>query len=397
MGLFNYYFNNSIEQISNTFLSKIQHGKLNVNFPSGRKIKYNGNNEGLNADIKLNNYNLFYKLLKKGSVGFAESYMDGDYESTDLSKLLQFAHQNELSYLKEKKARWLSNVYIKIIHYLNQNSKRGSQRNISHHYDLGNNFYKHWLDETMTYSSALFKDKSDNLLKAQINKYIGIAEPLQLNDNSKLLEIGCGWGGFSTFVAKKYGTKVKAITISKEQFEFASKRIAKEGLNEKISIEMQDYRDIKDKFTNIVSIEMFEAVGKEYWQQFFEKIKNSLLENGLATMQIITINNNKAAYYQSNPDFIQQYIFPGGVLPSKKQLQEITYLKGLKLSEYRSFSNSYVKTLKEWNEKFQNSWFEISQQGFSDRFKRMWEYYFSYCQAGFISGSTDVSQFIIKK
>ena len=397
MGIFKYYFSSSIEQLSNTFLSKIQYGKLNVKFPSGNEIEYNSNNEGLNADIKLNNYSLFYKLLKKGTVGFAESYMDGDFTSKDLSKLLQFAQQNELSYLKQKKARWLSNIYIKIIHYLNQNTKIGSQRNISHHYDLGNNFYKHWLDESMTYSSALFKDKNDDLLKAQINKYIGIAEPLQLNDNSKLLEIGCGWGGFSTFVAKKYGTKVKAITISKEQFDFASKKIAKEGLNEKISLEMQDYRDVTEKFTNIVSIEMFEAVGKEYWQQFFEKIKNSLFENGLATMQIITINDSKADYYQSNPDFIQQYIFPGGVLPSKKQLKEITHLKGLKFSEYRSFSNSYVKTLKEWNEKFQNSWIEISEQGFSDRFKRMWEYYFSYCQAGFISGTTDVSQFIIKK
>jgi len=397
MNLFKYYFSSSIEQLSHTFLSKIEYGKLNVKFPSGSEIEYNSNNEGLNADIKLNNYNLFYKLLKKGSVGFAESYMDGDFASKDLSKLLQFAHQNELSYLKQKKARWLSNIYIKIIHYLNQNTKTGSQRNISRHYDLGNNFYKHWLDESMTYSSALFKDKNDDLLKAQINKYICIAEPLQLNDNSKLLEIGCGWGGFSTFVAKKYGTKVKAITISKEQFEFASKKISKEGLNEKISLEMKDYRDVKEKFTNIVSIEMFEAVGKEYWQQFFEKIKNNLFKNGLAALQIITINEIKAAYYQSNPDFIQQYIFPGGVLPSKKQLKEIAYLKGLEFSEYRSFSNSYVKTLKEWNEKFQNSWIEISEQGYSDRFKRMWEYYFSYCQAGFTSGTTDVSQFIIKK
>ena len=397
MNFFLNYFDSSIEKLAYNFLSQIKYGKIKVIFPSNKVQIFQGIEQGYEANIQLNNYNLFYKLIKKGSVGFAESYMDSDFATNNLSKLLLFARQNELSYLKQKKAKFLNNFIIKTQHYMNKNTKLGSKKNISHHYDLGNNFYKHWLDESMTYSSALFKDKNDDLLKAQINKYIGIAEHLKLNDNSKLLEIGCGWGGFSTFVAKKYGTKVKAITISKEQFDFASKKIAKEGLNEKISLEMQDYRDVTEKFTNIVSIEMFEAVGKEYWQQFFEKIKNSLFENGLATMQIITINDSKADYYQSNPDFIQQYIFPGGVLPSKKQLKEITHLKGLKFSEYRSFSNSYVKTLKEWNEKFQNSWIEISEQGFSDRFKRMWEYYFSYCQAGFISGTTDVSQFIIKK
>ena len=204
-------------------------------------------------------------------------------------------------------------------------------------------------------------------------------------------------GQFSTFVAKKYGANVKAITISKEQFEFASQKIFKEGLNEKITIEMRDYRDVKDQYTNIVSIEMFEAVGKEYWQQFFDKIKNSLTIDGLATMQIITIDENRANYYQTNPDFIQQYIFPGGVLPSKKQLLNLTNLIGLKFEEYKSFNKSYAKTLELWNKKFQDSWSHISKQGFSLRFKRMWEYYFCYCQAGFISGSTDVSQFILKK
>tara|TARA_B100001123_G_C15340406_1_gene1034615 strand:- start:6400 stop:7242 length:843 start_codon:yes stop_codon:yes gene_type:complete len=280
---------------------------------------------------------------------------------------------------------------------MKKNTKIGSKKNISHHYDLGNNFYKQWLDKSMTYSSGLFEQSSDDLYKAQLNKYIGIAEPLKLNDQSKLLEIGCGWGGFSTFVAKKYGANVKAITISKEQFNFASEKIASEGLNEKISIEMRDYRDIKDQYKNIVSIEMFEAVGKQYWLQFFDKIKSSLTNDGLATMQIITIEENRANYYQSNPDFIQQYIFPGGVLPSKKQLSTITTLLGLKLNEYKNFQQSYAKTLELWNKKFQDSWTHISQQGYSLRFKRMWEYYLCYCQAGFISGSTDVSQFIIKK
>ncbi len=392
-----YYLDNSIEKLIDKFLSKNNYGEIEVNFPSGKTSVYKGIYKGYKAHIKINNYRFFKKLLKKGSVGFAESYMDKDFESNNLSNLLLFAHQNELSYLKKKNAKWIYNFFIKLGHYLNQNTKKGSKKNISSHYDLGNNFYKYWLDESMTYSSALFKNDQDDLNKAQLNKYIGIAEPLQLNECSKLLEIGCGWGGFSTFVAKRYGTKVKAITISEEQYNFASEKISKEGLNEKITIEMRDYRDIQEKYTNIVSIEMFEAVGKEYWLQFFEKIKNSLNDNGLATMQIITIDETKANYYQNNPDFIQQYIFPGGVLPSKNQLINITRLIGLKFNEYKSFNTSYAKTLEIWNKRFQDSWNHISEQGFSLRFKRMWEYYFCYCQAGFVSGSTDVSQFLLKK
>jgi len=211
------------------------------------------------------------------------------------------------------------------------------------------------------------------------------------------LEIGCGWGGFSTFLAKNLDIKVKAITISKEQFEYTKEKIFQEGLNEKISIEMRDYRDIDEKFTNIASIEMFEAVGKKYWPIFFNKIKDSLYDNGQAVMQIITIDDEKANNYQSNPDFIQQYIFPGGVLPSKKQLLNITSSFELKLDEFKSFGSSYAKTLKIWNDKFQESWSNISDQGFSLRFKRMWEYYFAYCEIGFLRKSTDVSQFIIKK
>ena len=397
MNFFKLYFDNSLEKLSDIFFSKNKFGELTVFYPSGKINKYKGNFEGYKADIKLKNYRIFYKLFKKGSVGFAESYMDGDFISSNLSNLLLFAQQNELEYIKQKKAKWFYDFVIKLRHYLNQNTKAGSKKNISIHYDLGNNFYECWLDQSMTYSSALFSTNINDLHAAQQNKFIGIAEPLQLNENSKLLEIGCGWGGFSAFVAKKYGTKVKAITISKQQYDFASEKIWKEGLNEKVEIAMCDYRDIKENYSKIVSIEMFEAVGKKYWQSFFQKIKNSLTLNGLATMQIITIDDDKANYYQNNPDFIQQYIFPGGILPSKNQLHEITKLIGLELTEYKSFNNSYAKTLDLWNNKFQNSWNQISKQGFPLRFKRMWEYYLCYCQAGFISKATDVSQFLIKR
>ncbi len=397
MNIFKNYFSNSIERLAINFLSRNNYGEIYVTFPSGISRNFIGNLQGHKADIKFNNYKLIYKLFKNGSIGFAESYMDGDFETQNLSNLLLFAHQNELSYLNKKKANFVNNFSIKLHHYLNKNTKKGSKKNIYHHYDLGNNFYKYWLDESMTYSSALFKNKTDDLNKAQINKYSEIADQLKLNDNSKILEIGCGWGGFSTFVAKNYGSKVKAITISKQQYEFTANKIFKEGLNDRVTLEMCDYRDVKEKFSHIVSIEMFEAVGKEYWRTYFDKLKNSLSDNGLASLQIITIKDEKVDYYQNNPDFIQQYIFPGGVLPSKNQIKKITNQIGLKCNEFKSFGQSYAKTLKLWNNQFQLSWEELSTMGFNLRFKRMWEYYLSYCEAGFTNGSTDVSHFLLNK
>ena len=249
----------------------------------------------------------------------------------------------------------------------------------------------------MTYSSAIFSNENNNLYDAQINKYDQIAKPMQLNENSNILEIGCGWGGFSSFVAKKYKSNIKAITISKQQFDFASEKIFKEGLNEKVTIQMQDYRDIKTVYSNIASIEMFEAVGKEYWSTFLDTIYRSLIPGGMASLQIITISDAKAYQYQNKPDFIQQYIFPGGVLPSKKELEDLSRDYGLSFNEENNFKYSYAKTLQIWNQTFQTSWPEIAKQGFSLRFKKMWEYYLSYCEVGFLTGATDVSQFTLKK
>ena len=219
---------------------------------------------------------------------------------------------------------------------------------------------------------------------------------LKIKDGNKILEIGCGWGGFATYVAKNFGSKIDAITISKEQFNYVAKKINKEGLNEKVNVQLKDYRDINKKYDYITSIEMFEAVGMKYWPLYFNIIKNSLKNNGFAALQIITINENKRELYQKNPDFIQQYIFPGGILPSKKQLYASTSSTGLKLHELYSFGNSYANTLNLWNKRFQESWLQIAQQGFSKRFKRMWEYYFSYCETGFTTKSTDVSQFLLE-
>ena len=391
------YLSNSFRKIANNLLSKVKFGDLIVTYPDEGKREFLGEQPGYSVDIVFNNYKLFTKLLRKGATGLAESYMDGDFETKDLSKLLLFCYDNESRFLKNKNKYLILDYYIKFKHYLNENTKSKSKKNISYHYDLGNDFYKQWLDKSMTYSSAIFSSSNTDLFEAQINKYKQIAKPLNLNENSTLLEIGCGWGGFSTFVAKNYGANVTAITISKEQYDFASKKIFEEGLTEKIKIQIKDYREINENYSHIASIEMFEAVGKKYWETFLNTVKNSLLPNGLASLQVITINKDKVKEYQSNPDFIQQYIFPGGVLPSKIQLEEMTNQIGLSLTELQTFKNSYAKTLQIWNSKFQTAWPNIAAQGFSLRFKKMWEYYLSYCEAGFISGAIDVSQFIIKK
>ena len=396
MKIFDNIFYVSLENIANKIFQKTKFGKLKVYFPSGRIENYIGDKDSIVADLNLKNFLMIVKILKKGAIGFAESYIDGDFSTSNLKNLLIFAELNKSNYINEKQGKWFYKLLIKINHFLNQNTKSKSKKNISYHYDLGNKFYELWLDETMTYSSGMFELPYNNLLEAQINKYNKITEPMQLNENSNILEIGCGWGGFSIYVAKKFGSKVNAITISKKQYEYTLKKIKNESLNEKISVQLKDYRELKEKYNNIVSIEMFEAVGIKYWKTYFNKIKNCLKTNGVAALQIITINEDKRKYYQRNLDFIQHYIFPGGVLPSKSQLNELAFSTGLKINELNSFGKSYANTLNLWNNKFQNQWQLISQQGFSTRFKRMWEYYLSYCEAGFITKSTDVSQFILK-
>lgn len=263
--------------------------------------------------------------------------------------------------------------------------------------DLGNSFYDKWLDKSMTYSSAFFEKEDQNLFDAQLNKYHKISKALNLNENSKVLEIGCGWGGFSAYVAKNFKSKIDAITISKAQFEYASKNIQKEGLGEKVSIKFKDYRDIESHYTNIASIEMFEAVGKKYWETYFNIVRNSLVNSGKAALQVITIDEKRSFNYQNQPDFIQQYIFPGGMLPTKIELSEINQKVGLNFKEIKSFGLSYAKTLKLWNNQFQSSWHDLVKLGFNDRFKRMWEFYLAYCETGFISKTTDVSHFLINK
>ena len=397
MNYVNDKFQQSFEIVAEKFLSKIRFGELIVTFPSGVTKSFKGTNGDEIADLKLHNYKFISKILKRKSIGFAESYMDGDFSSSDLTKLLLISFKNEKYFLYNLKSNIFFNIYSKFKHFLNDNTKKQSKKNIEYHYDLGNSFYDKWLDQSMTYSSAYFEKDNQNLFDAQISKYKQIAKSLNLNENSIVLEIGCGWGGFSSYIAKNFKSKIDAITISKEQFDYASNRIQQEGLGEKVSIKYRDYRDIENKYSNIASIEMFEAVGKKYWEKYFSILKNSLVNSGHAALQIITIDDQRAIQYQRQPDFIQQYIFPGGMLPTKKELEEINYKVGLDFKEIKSFGLSYAKTLNLWNKQFQNSWDDLAQLGFSKRFKRMWEFYLSYCETGFISRSTDVSHFLINR
>ena len=293
------------------------------------------------------------------------------------------------------RGKWFVIAYLRIKHFLNRNSK-GSKKNISFHYDLGNKFYKYWLDKSMTYSSALFKDKKQNLYDAQINKYKNLTALCGIKPGEHVLEIGCGWGGFSSFLAKEVNAKVKAITISKKQFESVKKKIHEEKLGESVEVNLTDYRDVRGQYDHIVSIEMFEAVGEKYWQLYFDTLKKNLKSNGNIGLQTITIDNNFFKTYRKFPDFIQTYIFPG-MLPSVEEIKKITNSIGLNIMEEKMFGPDYARTLKYWKESFNHSWTSIRNIGFDNTFRRLWEYYLSYCEGGFRSGNINVGQFLIKK
>ena len=279
-----------------------------------------------------------------------------------------------------------------IIHFQNKNTKNQAKKNISHHYDLGNKFYEYWLDKSMTYSSAIFHEKSIEIEDAQNNKYKRLAELSSINNGDEVLEIGCGWGGFAEFLGKNYDCKVTAITISEEQFKFATKRIAEAKLAEKVKIVFCDYRNLSGKFDKIISIEMFEAVGSEYWNTFFKKVESVLKPKGSISLQLITIDDKIYDVYKINPDFIQKYIFPGGMLPSMKVLKNILGNTSLNIKSIDSYANDYAKTLNIWNKQFNQNWSKIEKLGFDERFKLLWNYYLSYCEGGFLSKNIDLKQ-----
>ena len=378
-----------------SLLKNIKHGHLEVIKMNGEVLKFGDPNEILKVSLEIKDESFIYNLIKSGSVGLGESYMKGFFITNNLSDLIELTARNIGIIYK-----FSGILDLTIINYIKRkfvkNTKTRSKENIARHYDLGNDFFSLWLDKSLTYSSAIFKEPDQDLFEAQKNKYQKLIDLLQPSSGSRVLEIGCGWGGFAEYLGTNYDVKLDCITISQRQFEFAKERIHKYGLNEKVNIELKDYRDLKAKYDHIASIEMIEAVGQDYLNSYFNTIKNNLLPSGTAGIQAITIDDQLFDRYKNKEDFIQKYIFPGGFLPSKSELQNYVDKNGLKFNEYNSYANHYSETLIVWREIFNKKWDLIKKQGFDLKFKKMWEFYLSYCEAGFKSKNIDLIQFSLQ-
>jgi len=376
-------------------LKNIKHGFLEIKKVNGEVLKFGNPDDNLKVFLEIKDESLNYNLIKSGSVGLGESYMKDFFITNNLSDLIELTAKNINIIYK------FSGIFdLPFINFLKnkiiKNTKNRSKENIAKHYDLGNDFFSLWLDKTLTYSSAIFENPKQDLFNAQNNKYQKLIDLLKPTNGSKILEIGCGWGGFAEYLGTNYDVKLDCITISKEQFEFAKERIHKCGLNEKVNIEIKDYRDLKSKYDHIASIEMIEAVGQNYLDSYFNTIKNNLTSSGTVGIQAITIDDSLFDRYKNKQDFIQKYIFPGGFLPSRNELQNYVDTNGLKFDEYNSYANHYSDTLIIWREIFNKKWDLIKEQGFDLTFKRMWEFYLSYCEAGFKSKNIDLIQFSLQ-
>lgn len=378
-------------------LSQGKYGSITVYYAKKKIFFHRGVLPGPSAQIRLLKKKCLDDFFLKGDLGWAESYIESNWESSNLSDFLEWGAKNFHEFSKYIRGKWFIILYLRLKHYLNRNSKTGSKKNISFHYDLGNSFYEKWLDKSMTYSSGMFKKESDDLYNAQLNKYRNLAKITDIKNNDKVLEVGCGWGGFSCFLAKNFSADVTAITISKKQYEKVKEKVFTEKLTEKINVKLTDYREIKGLYDKIVSIEMFEAVGEKYWSKYFEVLGGNLKYNGAIGLQTITIEDKFFKKYRKFPDFIQTYIFPGGMLPSIEEMSKVLKSKGLSIEKKQMFGNDYAKTLKMWSKSFENSWENIKKEGFNDAFRRMWRYYLGYCEGGFKSGNINVGQFLIKK
>jgi cyclopropane-fatty-acyl-phospholipid synthase len=375
-------------------VKRIKYGRLTLQLTNGRTITATGSSDaGPHAMLRLIRPRAARRLFIGGAIGFAEAYMDGDWDTPDLPGLLAFAGRNEQALEKAVSGLAISRLINRLIHLMRPNTREGSRRNIARHYDLSNAFYRLWLDRSMTYSSALFRSPADSLEQAQLNKYEQIASSLDLKSEHHILEIGCGWGGFAEYVARRYGCRVTGITVSREQAVFARARMAAAGLADRVDIRLEDYRDVQGSFDRIVSIEMFEAVGEAYWPVYFGVVRDRLRASGIAAVQIITIAEERFEQYRSGADFIQRFIFPGGMLPSSSALAAtIGRVGGLHMAGRDAFAPSYARTLALWRDRFHAAWPSIEGLGFDRRFRRMWDYYLAYCEAGFRHGTLDVVQ-----
>lgn len=378
-------------------LLQLKVGSLVAILPDGRRLRFRGDEPGADAVMQIRDFGLARRIVANGALGAAEAFLEGMWDSPNITAFLELCVRNKGA-LQARLAGFLpARLGARLYHAARRNSKSGSKRNIEFHYDLGNAFYRCWLDRTMTYSSAHFAYAGQTLAEAQINKYRSLAERINLKREHHLLEIGSGWGGFAEYAAGEIGCRVTSITLSKEQFAFARERMAICGLSDRVEIRYQDYRDVGDKFDRIASIEMFEAVGERYWPTYFEKLRGCLRPGGIAGLQIITIADTNFQAYRNGVDFIQRYIFPGGMLPSSAVLKQQVAAAGLTWIGNLDFGLDYAETLKQWRQRFTAAWPEIQSLGFDERFRRMWEYYLAYCEAGFRTGHVDVTQLTLTR
>jgi cyclopropane-fatty-acyl-phospholipid synthase len=371
-------------------------GSLTFELPSGREIHVHGRASGPSARLVVRDFKFVSRVLASADIGFGEGYVAGEWDTPDLAALLEAFTLNFDHLEKLITGNPIVGALNSLAHFLNRNSKTGSRRNIHAHYDLGNAFYARWLDPSMTYSSAMFRHADESLRDAQDNKYRALADCIGLKAGQHVLEIGCGWGGFAEFAAKERGARVTAITISKEQHDFARRRLFEAGLADRADVRLMDYRDVEGRFDGVASIEMFEAVGEAFWPTFFQKVGDVLEPGARAGLQIITIRDDLFKVYRQRSDFMRKYVFPGGMLPSEQRLEQETARAGLAHAGLTRFGADYARTLAEWADRFETSWRE-GEPGFDERFRRLWRFYLRYCEAAFRTGRTNVIQLALQK
>ena len=377
--------------------SNMESGRIDFVLPDGRRFRAEGRKPGPVAELRIHNPDIFARLIREGDLGFCDAYLDEWWSTPDLMAFLDLIHAGGDDVFDGFPGQGLVRAFERLRFWLQSNSKRQARKNISYHYDLGNDFYGLWLDDTMTYSSALFKTGQESLEKAQMQKYESMVDQMGVKPGDHVLEIGCGWGGFAEYAAKERGLKVTGLTISQEQFKFAQDRIAKAGLQDQVEFKLQDYRDERGTYDGIASIEMFEAVGEKYWPVYFETVRNRLKPGAQGTFQIITVQHRRWDVYRKGVDFIQKYIFPGGMLPSPVVLREEIEKAGLEVKGSIEFGPSYGQTLSRWYDTFNEKWDEIHKLGFDERFRRMWNFYLASCSSTFNYGNCDVTQITVMR
>ncbi len=383
-------------QVFRTTLT-LNRGRLDFVLADGRRFRAEGRAPGAVAELRVHDPDVFARLIREGDLGFSEAYLEGGWSTPDLQAFMDLVHDSNDSVYDGFPGLGFLRALERFRHWMNSNSKEQAKKNIAYHYDLGNDFYRLWLDDTMTYSSALFRTGQESLEAAQTAKYASMVDRIGARPGDHVLEIGCGWGGFAEYAAGRRGLKVTGLTISKAQHDFAVERMRRAGLADRVEIKLQDYRDEKGRYDGVASIEMFEAVGQKYWPIYFETVRERLKPGKKATLQIITIDDHRFEMYRKGVDFIQKYIFPGGMLPSPTALREEVRRAGLGLIGTLEFGQSYSQTLRRWHDTFNDRWDEVQRLGFDERFRRMWNFYLTSCAGAFRFGNCDVTQITLER